>query len=43
MSNQRVPLLGEEENEMLHQLEGNRTINEVIQHEVKDIGTHMLV
>lgn len=43
MSNQRVPLLGEEENEMLHQLEGNGTINEVIQHEVKDIGTHILV
>nr|XP_045581335.1 trafficking protein particle complex subunit 13-like isoform X1 [Procambarus clarkii]XP_045581336.1 trafficking protein particle complex subunit 13-like isoform X1 [Procambarus clarkii]XP_045581337.1 trafficking protein particle complex subunit 13-like isoform X1 [Procambarus clarkii] len=43
MSNQRVPLLGEEDNEMLHQLEGNGTINEVIQHEVKDIGTHILV
>lgn len=41
MSNQRVPLLGEEENESLHQLDGNATINEVIQHEVKDIGTHM--
>ncbi|MPC92865.1 hypothetical protein E2C01_087977 [Portunus trituberculatus] len=41
MSNQRVPLLGEDDNEMLHQLEGNETINEVIQHEVKDIGTHM--
>lgn len=43
MSNQRVPLLGEEENESLHQLDGNATINEVIQHEVKDIGTHILV
>ncbi|XP_042206519.1 trafficking protein particle complex subunit 13-like isoform X2 [Homarus americanus] len=43
MSNQRVPLLGEDDNEMLHQLEGNGTINEVIQHEVKDIGTHILV
>lgn len=43
MSNQRVPLLGEDDNEMLHQLEGNETINEVIQHEVKDIGTHILV
>lgn len=41
MSNQRVPLLGEDDNEMLHQLEANETINEVIQHEVKDIGTHM--
>ncbi|XP_050699309.1 trafficking protein particle complex subunit 13-like [Eriocheir sinensis] len=43
MSNQRVPLLGEDDNEMLHQLEANETINEVIQHEVKDIGTHILV
>lgn len=41
MSNQRVPLLGEEENEPLHQLDPAATINEVIQHEVKDIGTHM--
>ncbi|CAL4071524.1 unnamed protein product [Meganyctiphanes norvegica] len=43
MSNQRVPLLGEDENELLQQLEGNGTINQVIQHEVKDIGTHILV
>ncbi|KAG0696701.1 Trafficking protein particle complex subunit 13 [Chionoecetes opilio] len=43
MSNQRVPLLGEDDNELLHQLEPNETINEVIQHEVKDIGTHILV
>ncbi|KAK7080486.1 Trafficking protein particle complex subunit 13 [Halocaridina rubra] len=43
MSNQRLPLLGEDENELLHQLDGNGTINEVIQHEVKDIGTHILV
>ncbi|KAK3854007.1 hypothetical protein Pcinc_031215 [Petrolisthes cinctipes] len=43
MSNQRVPLLGDDEDEPLHQLQPSDTINEVIQHEVKDIGTHILV
>lgn len=43
MSNQRLSLLGEDENDPLQNLEGNETINEVIQHEVKDIGTHILV
>ena len=41
MSNQRLPLLGEGEDAVNQQLEAHQMINEVIQHEIKDIGTHM--
>lgn len=40
MSNQRVPLLDEEEND-LTQLAPDDLINKIIQHEVKEVGTHM--
>ncbi|RXG51940.1 Trafficking protein particle complex subunit 13 [Armadillidium vulgare] len=42
MSNQRVPLLEEEETD-LTQLAPDDLINKIIQHEVKEIGTHILV
>ncbi|XP_076045009.1 trafficking protein particle complex subunit 13 isoform X2 [Oratosquilla oratoria] len=42
MSNQRVPLLGEDDAQGT-ELQAGANINQVIQHEVRDIGTHILV